>query len=116
MFADDRTRLLHMLDAARDAQEIASGCERPDLDSDKKLRYALIQCLLVVGEAAAHISLEFQHRHPEIEWRGAIGMRHRLVHGYAEVDLDVVWAVLRQDLPELLAQLEAARKAEGFHA
>jgi uncharacterized protein with HEPN domain len=59
-----------------------------------------------VGEAAAKVSAGFRAEHPEIAWREMTGMRHRLIHGYAEVRFDLVWTVARERLPPLIAKLE----------
>ncbi|MCX7902716.1 MAG: DUF86 domain-containing protein [Burkholderiaceae bacterium] len=50
---------------------------------------------------------QFRARHPHIPWEQIIGMRHVLVHGYFEIDLDVVWAVVEKDLPPLKAGIQA---------
>jgi uncharacterized protein with HEPN domain len=52
------------------------------------------------------VSQEFRAAHPEIEWREIIGMRHRLIHDYTEVRLDIVGAVLQDELPGLIAALQ----------
>ncbi len=59
-------------------------------------------------EAAARVSPEFQKLHPEISWQEIIGLRNRLVHGYDAVDLDILWDVVKLDLPELVNTLERA--------
>lgn len=65
----------------------------------------MIRSLEVIGEAAGKVSAATQTRHPDIPWRMITGMRHRLIHGYAEVRIDLVRAVVRDRLPALAAVL-----------
>ena len=95
-----------MRDAAREAMEFAHGRERADLNRDRQLALALLKCIEIVGEASATISVETTSRYPEIPWRQIRGMRNRLIHGYYEVDLDVVWDTVTHNLGPLLAVLE----------
>jgi uncharacterized protein with HEPN domain len=57
----------------------------------------------VIGEAARRVSPEIQRSHPEIPWSAIIGMRHKVVHDYLEVDEDIVWDVVTADLPSIVA-------------
>jgi len=61
-----------------------------------------------VGEAANRITKERRDAIPNIPWRQIISMRNRLIHGYASVDRDVLWDVVRNDLPLLIAELARA--------
>jgi len=104
---DDTIRLRHMLDAAHDALSFAEGRSREDLDADRQLVLALVKCIEIIGEAAGQVSPEGQAQAAELPWRDMIDMRHRLVHAYYDVNLDVVWSTLREDLPPLIAALES---------
>lgn len=73
---------------------------------DAILQVWVVHHLEIIGEAANHISISFQAEHPEIPWRKLIGMRHILVHGYFEVDLEIVWGVVEKDLPGLHSQIK----------
>lgn len=95
-----------MLDAAQKARGFIQGRERTDLELDEMLSLAIVRLLEIVGEAATHISEPVQANLPGIPWRQITGARNRLIHGYFDVDLDVVWAILQDDLPPLIAQLE----------
>jgi uncharacterized protein with HEPN domain len=106
MHVDDQTRLRHMLDAAREAMGMARGQQRADLDTDRKLCLSLVHLLEIVGEAATGISPEFCMRHPDVPWKKMTGMRNRLIHAYFDVNLDVVWQTVTEDLPGLVARLE----------
>ena len=108
MRRDDRLRLQHMLDAGREAVRFARGKTRDALDRDRVPALALVKLLEIVGEAASRVTAEGQRTSPDIPWRDIVAMRNRLIHGYFDVDLDRVWDTVTDDLPPLLAQLEAA--------
>ena len=109
---EDRIRLRHMLDHAREALTMVNGRSRSDLDTDRQLNLALVRLLEIVGEAANRVSTETRDRHPEIPWQDTIDLRYRLIHGYDSVDFDVLWRVLHNDLPPLIAALEGIVGAE----
>ncbi len=69
---------------------------------------ALTRCLEILGEAASKVSPETRLRFSSIPFAKIVSMRNRLIHAYFEVDLDVVWATVRGDLPALLPALDAA--------
>jgi uncharacterized protein with HEPN domain len=58
-----------------------------------------------VGEAAARLSAETRDHSPQIPWPDIIGLRNRLIHGYDIVDFDILWDIVNDDLPPLIAQL-----------
>jgi uncharacterized protein with HEPN domain len=102
----DAALLLDMLLAARDAQSFVEGLDEAAFLASRLHQNAAIRSLEVLGEAAGKISAATQAAHPEIPWREITGMRHRLVHGYGEVRLDLVWMVLRQRLGPLIAEIK----------
>ena len=104
---DPMVRVRHMLDHAREAVEMVRGKTRADLDANRQLNLALVRLVEVIGEAAARIPDDFRARYPQVPWRQIVGMRHRMIHDYDVIDFDILWAVLRQDLPPLIEQLEA---------
>ncbi len=105
---DERVRLLHMLDAAREAVQLSSGKSRKDLDAERLLQIALTHLLEVIGEAASKVSPEARQKYPAIPWPLVIGIRNRLIHGYDTVDLEVVWKTVRESLPAFIRALEEA--------
>ncbi|MCY2951590.1 MAG: DUF86 domain-containing protein [Planctomycetota bacterium] len=104
----DRIRLRHMLEAARDALQFAGGRQRSDLDSDRLFRRGVLDCIQEIGEAAVQVSPECRDRVPGVPWRQIVGMRHRLVHVYFDINLDLVWEVLARDLDPLAQALKLA--------
>ncbi len=106
----DRIRLRHMLDAATEALAFAAGRTKPDLLADRQLALALIKEIEIVGEAASRISAETKEEQPDIPWSAIVGMRNRLIHAYAEIDLEVVWSAVATDLPRLVRIVEELLK------
>jgi uncharacterized protein with HEPN domain len=102
---DDVVRLRHMQDYARKAVEFTKNKSRSDLDADQMLALATVHCIEIVGEAVHSLSDELKELHPEIPWNLISGTRNRLIHGYADVNLDVIWAIVKRDLPLLIDNL-----------
>ncbi|PIQ97886.1 MAG: hypothetical protein COV67_01880 [Nitrospinae bacterium CG11_big_fil_rev_8_21_14_0_20_56_8] len=102
----DTVRLKHMLDAAREALAFAREKSRPTLNTDRMLLLALVKSIEIVGEAASGLSEICRNQYPAIPWRNIINMRHRLIHAYFDINPDVVWNTVAEDLPPLMAELE----------
>ena len=113
MRKDDLTRLRHMIDFAKEALRFAENRSRKDLDHDQMLTLALIKAIGTVGEAASKLSPEFRDGHPELPWPSIMGMRHKLIHAYFEVDLDMVWRTTVDELLPLIQALEAIIASES---
>ena len=105
MRKDDEICLRHVLDAAREAMSFAMGRTRLDLDSDRMLVLSLVKDIEIVGEAAYQLKETTRNELPAIPWADIIGMRHRLVHAYFDINLDVVWQTVQEDLPALIDML-----------
>jgi len=108
----DKVRLQHMLDAAQEALAFAKGRHRSDLDSDRMLVLSLVKDLEIIGEAAYHISDSTRQQLADIPWDDIVGMRHRLVHAYFDIDLDILWRTVEDDLPTLVPLLQKYLSAE----
>lgn len=114
MRKDDRIRLRHMLDAAREAREFARGHTRSDLDANRMLTLSLVKAIEIVGEAAARVSADARSQCVAIPWSDLTGMRHRLIHGYFNVNLDIVWQTVVEDLPSLIEEVERILRDENL--
>lgn len=103
---NDLLYLRHMFEAAQKAQLFLKDKTRQDYDGDEVLRIALIHLVQTIGEAARNVSPIMQARYPGVPWKQIMGIRHRIVHNYAEVDEDVIWKTITHDLPPLTRALE----------
>ena len=103
----DCGRLQHMLEHIDRAEQFAQGKSLTDLESDALLRYAIVKCIEIIGEAAYMLTNEFRETHPMTPWNVIVKMRHVLVHGYYAIQMPIVWDILQNDLPVLRPQIEA---------
>ncbi len=107
MPSDDSVYVGHMLDMSKKATRLAQGKDQAEFGRDEALQLALAHLIQIIGEAARRVSPEFREAHPQIPWRAIVGMRHKIVHDYMEVDEDIVWDTVRHELLPLVTQLEA---------
>ena len=103
---DDIVRLKHMLDAAQKAVEFTEQCQRSDLERDERLALAVVRLLEIMGEAATNVSEQCRQENTSVPWRQIAGTRNRLIHGYFDIDLQIVWEIVSKDLPPLISQLK----------
>ena len=114
MQRDDTIRTLHILEAARKALHFVENRTRDDLDKDEMLAISLVHLLEIVGEAANGVSADFREQHPDIPWKKMIELRNRLIHGYFDINLDIVWDTVLEDLPPLIAAIEKIIPRDGL--
>ena len=94
-----------MLELAEKAVGFAQGRTRSDLDRDELFALAMVRLVEVIGEAARGVSLDTQRKMPDVPWRDMISARNWLIHGYPDIDFDIVWRILVEHLPLLVAAL-----------
>ncbi len=105
---NDRLALEQMLDTARRIVALARSHTRESLDADEVVHLALLHLIQRLGEAASRLSADFRATHEEFPWAEMIGMRNRIVHGYDDLDSEIVWRVATDDIAPVLASLERA--------
>ena len=96
-----------ILSAVRKVERYTLGMDQALFHQDDKTVDAVVRNLEIIGEAARQLPEEFLARHSDVPWRQIAGLRNRIVHEYFGLDLDLIWQVIRQDLPQLQARLEA---------
>ena len=94
-----------MAEACQQALAFVATRARPDLDTDVMLRMALARAIEIVGEAASKVSPSGRQEIHDLPWPEIVGMRHRIVHAYFDLNLDVLWNTVQLALPDLLSRL-----------
>ena len=102
----DEDRLVHMMRAIGRIKEQLDGLERPMMREGDNRTELIIYNLQVLGEAANNVSDAACAAYPEIDFKGWAGLRHRLVHDYANIDLDIVWNAAKNEMPDLETALK----------
>lgn len=113
MHKNDAIRLRHMLDAAREALSFAAGKTRSDLDRDRMLVLSLVKSIEIIGEAASRVSPECRSECSAISWTDVIAMRNRLIHAYFDINLDIVWQTVKEELPPIIIELGKVLSSRG---
>jgi len=95
------------LDSARAARDYLKGVSREQFLELREKQDAVMRALEVLGEAAGRLSQEGRDALPDVRWRRLVGMRNILIHRYDNVDLDIVYDTVMDNLPKLIERLEA---------
>jgi uncharacterized protein with HEPN domain len=104
----DDERLADIVEAAEKIS-VRAAKGRRTFDADEDVQIVLVHMIQVIGEAASGLSDELTSKYPEVPWRQIVAIRNRVVHGYFEVDLDILWDVAVVDVPHLAEQVRAIR-------
>ena len=106
MEKDNKVFLLDILDRIGAIDTYLDGYDFAQFESDRKTVDAVVRNVEVIGEAANNLTRGFRSANPQIEWRKIIDTRNRIIHGYASVDLDIIWSITQSDLDSLQIEIE----------
>jgi uncharacterized protein with HEPN domain len=103
-----------ILDAMDKAEQLLDGVSFSQFESDFRTNFAVVRALEIIGEAAKRLPDEFRQRYPDIPWKSMAGMRDHIIHGYDNVDLQIVWAVVIRDIPQIKPKIvKIVKELEG---
>jgi uncharacterized protein with HEPN domain len=100
LFLDD------ILDSIRKIELFSKNFTKKKFEKDEKTQDAIVRRLEIIGEAVKNIPDYFREKYPKIPWRKIAGFRDIIIHAYFGINLDRVWAVVKEDLPELKKKIE----------
>ena len=99
-----------MLKADAEIEDFISGMDFNDFLNDKKTINAVIRSFEILGEAAKSIPISIKGKYADIPWKKIAGMRDKLIHEYAGVDLETIWETIHKDLPQLRVNLSKVKQ------
>ena len=91
---NDPKRLQDILQAIDTIFKYVDGRDMDEFLADKKSYHAVIYNIMIIGEAANMLTFEFREAHKELQWRQITNMRNFLIHGYHNVEEDLVWEAI----------------------
>ena len=95
----DEARVEHMHLALARLAEVFARITRDTFVEGNDAAEVILYNLTILGEAANNVSREYCAAHPEVDFKDMAGLRHRLIHGYANIDMDRIWFILLTDVP-----------------
>lgn len=101
----DLDRLRHIIDAIEKIERYLKDTSLEKFIRDEVKVDAVVRNLEIVGEAAASLTREIKSQYPDVEWRFATAARNRLIHGYFDVDPEIVWDTTQNNLPKLKSDI-----------
>jgi len=104
---DYKVFLQDVLDAIANVAEFVGPMTRNEFEADKKTMHAVVRNLEVIGEAIKSVPPEVRDPNPQVPWQRIAGLRDILIHHYFEIDVDIVWDIVQNKLPELQRQIQA---------
>lgn len=99
-----------MLDAMEKAEILVAGVTYEQFESDFRIHFAVVRALEIIGEATKRLPMDIREQYPAIPWKGMAGMRDRIIHGYDVVDMQIVWDVVKQEIPRIKPQIKRILK------
>ena len=94
-----------MIEFAERVLSYTEGMDQNSFIADRRTYDAALRNIELIGEAATHVPGRIREAHSEIDWRRIVGARNRLAHAYLGIDDDVIWDIIRTDVPSLLPRL-----------
>lgn len=102
----DKGRLQNIIDYSDNVIMLIRGYSFEDFLADKRTYYSVMKNVEIVGEAAYMLTNDFKDAHPKTPWKVVQGMRHLLVHDYANIDAKELYNTALNDIPILRQQIE----------
>lgn len=106
MKKDDSVYLRHIIDSFERIEHYLEGISKEEFFKTGSLQDAVIRQLEIMGEAARNLSDDLRLSNPQVPWRQMVGLRNRVIHAYFEVNLQIIWEIVKGDLPDLKQEIK----------
>ncbi len=103
---DNTVFLKDILTCIAKIERYLQGLNFEKFQNDELITDAVVRNVEIIGEASNNLTRDFRSKTSNIEWRKIINTRNRIIHGYATVDLEIIWNITQNDLPKLKTEIE----------
>ena len=111
---DDSVFIEHILDSIKAIEEFSEKMIKNELNSNRLKQSAIVREIEIIGEAVKNISEETKHKYKEVEWKKIAGTRDKMIHHYFGVDLDIIWSIIKKEIPILKKQILKIKESYSF--
>ena len=100
----------HVLDSINAIKEFSRDISKEELISNRLKQSALIREIEIIGEAVRNISEDLKRKNKEIGWKDIVGARDKMIHHYFSIDMNIIWKIVKNDIPILEKQMQVIKK------
>jgi len=100
-------------EAVEKVERYTVGFDHDNFIKDDKTIDSVVRNFEIIGEAAGKLPPEFRDNHPDVQWKKIIGLRHRIVHDYFDIDVEIIWQIIKSYIPGLKQNLRLIRQAKS---
>jgi uncharacterized protein with HEPN domain len=93
-------------------EDFSRSISKEDLLADKQKQYAIIRAIEIIGESVKNLPDSFIKKYPKTSWKEIVGTRDKLIHHYFGIDPDMIWKIIKEDIPKLKEQIQELLKKE----
>ncbi len=115
MKKEDLAFIEHILDSINAIEKFSKKMDRKELDFNRLKQSAIVREIEIIGEAVKNVSEKTKNKYKKVEWKKIAGTRDKMIHHYFGVDLDIIWGIIKKELPTLKKQmLEIKKESHGL--
>ena len=107
---DDLVFIKHILESIEAIGEFSKGLSREELASSRLKQSAIVREIEIIGEAIKNVSTKLKNKNKDIEWKAIAGTRDKMIHHYFGVDLDIIFSIVKKEIPILKKQILRIKK------
>lgn len=106
MKKDPKILLFDILDSIEKIEKYAKNVSENDFFDNIQVQDAVVRRIEIIGEAVKGLPISFRNKHTDIPWKKIAGTRDVLIHDYSGIDVDLVWKIIKNDIPKLKKQIK----------
>jgi len=107
---EDIVFIEHILDSINAIEKFSKNINREKLLRNRLKQSAIVREIEIIGEAVKNISQGLKNKYPEVQWKEIAGTRDKMIHHYFGVDLNIIWDIIKTDLPDLKEKIMKIRE------
>ena len=96
----------HILESIKNIESFSQGLSKNKFEKDRLKQSAIIREIEIIGEAVKNLPIEFTVKYPYVEWSKIAGTRDKIIHHYFGIDSDIIWDIIKHDLPDLKKEIK----------